>query len=180
MDMEGVNFVTCPRCTMHIVFVQGEGRPPAACPHCGLKMEGFRQADCAGCGGRFETAAPAGSGLSCPHCGARGVAPAGAGETATERRNIPARLRGETAGAPQAGSAAGRDPDAVRRRRIAVVLWGAGTPTAALGAAMLVLVVHRALFPTADRFDASALPAAGIAGAIAAIAWAAAAWRSTK
>ncbi|MBI2923926.1 MAG: hypothetical protein HYY18_22940 [Planctomycetes bacterium] len=57
--MEGVNYVTCPRCESHVVFVEGDGRPPGACPHCGKAMEGFRQVACVKCEGVFETAVAA-------------------------------------------------------------------------------------------------------------------------
>jgi hypothetical protein len=68
----------------------------------------------------------------------------------------------------------------VRRRRVAALVWAGGLPTAALAAAALALVAHRAAFPAAARFDPSALPAAGIAAAVGAIAWAVAAWRAGR
>lgn len=169
--MEGVNYVTCPRCESHVVFVEGDGRPPGACPHCGKAMEGFRRVACVKCEGVFETAVAAGVQIACPRCGAPNVGPSVPGETAAVRKNIPARVRAAVDGG-----------EAVSKEQRGRQLWPralvGGALVAAVAGASLALVVHRALQPSIHRFPVSALPAAGIAAVAGAAVWVLFLWRA--
>lgn len=56
----------------------------------------------------------------------------------------------------------------------------AGAAVSAVAGAGLELVVHRSIQPSMDRFPVAALPAAGIAAAVCAVAWAVFLWRAAR